>query len=303
MATENPFADPLPASPVLVPGYTREEDANITVLCHDRTFKSVTVKDDATDQTLFTVESKGAASLSWRRSIFDGSGTKLFDLRHMGYAMKNDWAVENPEGKRICSLRHPSILNKNKSELDAVIHRNLDAAAAATEDTKIEIRPKDRSALTTLVTYRDTELASMMNTEANDVANLEKKGLDRTVWKAHVQRGVDVSLVSQNILHSLTSSRLCWKSAIVNDVIDTGRHTLHCRDGTCLEAVSLRRLATIKDPHQRQHQQLDSTERRCTLSNAIDRDQGRRVSIQITMAVSVQEFRDNCIECDLLIWP
>jgi hypothetical protein len=36
----------------------------------------------------------------------------------------------------------------------------------------------------------------IMNVEANDVRGLEKKGLDRTVWKASVNAGVDVSLVS-----------------------------------------------------------------------------------------------------------
>jgi hypothetical protein len=60
----------------------------------------------------------------------------------------------------------------------------------------VEIRPKDRGALSTVVLYQGQELAKILNTEANDVQSLEKKGLDRTVWKAKVNAGVDISLVS-----------------------------------------------------------------------------------------------------------
>jgi len=60
----------------------------------------------------------------------------------------------------------------------------------------VEIRPRDRGALTTAVLWNRLELAMVTNTEANDVTSLEKKGLDRTVWKASINAGVDVSLVS-----------------------------------------------------------------------------------------------------------
>ncbi|CAD0027745.1 unnamed protein product [Aureobasidium pullulans] len=181
--------------PILLPGFNREEEANITVHCHDRTFKSVDVLDDANGQTIFRVSSKGASSLSWRRAISDGSGRKLFELRHMGYAMKNDWAVEDVEGTRICSLKHVNgMMAQNRSNLDAVIHGE---SAADDIGNTIEIRPRDRGALSTVVQYQGIELATIMNTEANDVTSLEKKGLDRTVWKARINTGVDISLVSQ----------------------------------------------------------------------------------------------------------
>jgi hypothetical protein len=67
----------------------------------------------------------------------------------------------------------------------------------------VEIRPKDRGALTTVVLYQGKELATILNTEANDVQSLEKKGLDRTVWKAKVHAGVDISLVSFGLLACL----------------------------------------------------------------------------------------------------
>lgn len=186
--------DSLLTSIVLLPGFSRDKPADITVFCHDRTFKSVDVLDDASGETLFKVNSKGATSFSWRRTIYDGQGRKLFELRHLGYTMKNDWAVENVEGKRICSLKHVSgMAARNRSNLNAVIHGQ---SAADDVGNTIEIRPKDRGALSTVVRYQGVELANILNTEANDVMSLEKKGLDRTVWKAHINSGVDISFVS-----------------------------------------------------------------------------------------------------------
>ncbi|KAI4763353.1 hypothetical protein E4T52_08036 [Aureobasidium sp. EXF-3400] len=189
---------PSPKPLTLVPGYARNEATNITIHCHDRTFKSVDVLDDASGETLFKVESKGASSLTWRRTILSASGTKLFDLRHMGYAMKNDWAVEDPQGKRICSLRHVSGMTaRNRSNLDAVVHGECEADDVG---NVVEIRPKDRGALSTSVLFQGRELATIANVEANDVRGLEKKGLDRTVWKASVNAGVDISLILVAVL-------------------------------------------------------------------------------------------------------
>jgi hypothetical protein len=185
---------PTPKPLTLLPGFTRKEVANITIYCHDALFKTVDILDDASGEPLFKVESKGASSLSWRRTILSSNGTKLFDLRHFGYAMKNDWAVEDPTGKRICSLKHVSgKAARNRSNLDAVVHGE---STADDVGNTVEIRPKDRGALSTVVLYQGQELAKILNTEANDVQSLEKKGLDRTVWKAKVNAGVDISLVS-----------------------------------------------------------------------------------------------------------
>ncbi|KAH0365273.1 hypothetical protein KCU65_g6228, partial [Aureobasidium melanogenum] len=190
--------DPLSESIVLLPGFSRDKTTDITVYCHDRTFKSVDVLDDASGETLFKVDSKGATSFSWRRAIYDGSGRKLFELRHLGYTLKNDWAVENVEGKRICSLKHVSgMAARNRSTLDAVIHGQ---SAADDVGNTIEIRPRDRGALSTVVLYQGAELANILNTEANDVTSLEKKGLDRTVWKAHINSGVDISFILVAVL-------------------------------------------------------------------------------------------------------
>jgi len=185
----------LPKPLVLLPGFTRNEAANITIYCHDRTFKSVDVIDDASGEPLFKVESKGATSFSWRRKISSGTtGTNLFELRHGGFAMKNEWTVEDVDGKRICTVKHVSgMAARNRSMLDAVVHGE---SSADDVGNTVEIRPRDRGALTTAVLWNGLELAMVTNTEANDVTSLEKKGLDMTVWKASINAGVDVSLVS-----------------------------------------------------------------------------------------------------------
>lgn len=180
---------------ILLPGFTRNEAAEITIYCHDRTFKSVDVVDDASGESLFKVESKGATSFSRRRKVSSAiTGTSLFELRHGGFAMKNEWAVEDVDGKRICTVRHVSgLAARNRSMLDAVVHGE---SSADDVGNTVEIRPRDRGALTTAVLWNGLELAMVTNTEANDVTSLEKKGLDRTVWKASINAGVDVSLVS-----------------------------------------------------------------------------------------------------------
>lgn len=174
--------------------FTRHDETRITIQCHDRTFKKITVTDDSTGQPLLTVESKGAKSLSWRRTILDPSGHPLFDFRHFGYAMKNYWAVEDRQGQRVCSIKHVTWLNTTRSALDAIVHCNV--ADPASKDILVEVRPLDRSAITTMVNIRGADVAEIRLVADNDVMDLEGKGLDRTVWKARVVGGMDLVLVS-----------------------------------------------------------------------------------------------------------
>jgi hypothetical protein len=191
----DPFADSSTKLPTLVPGFTRNSPCTLKIHCHDRTFKSVDVIDSSTGHQIFHISSPGATSFSWRRSISTSSGEHLFDLRHKGYAMLNDWSVESPSsGNRIASLKHVKVFEaRNRSMLDAVIHGN---SVADDVGETIEIRPKDRGAITTCIKYKGVEMATILNIEANDVYRLEKNGLDRTVWEAHINAGVDLSFVS-----------------------------------------------------------------------------------------------------------
>lgn len=192
MTDNNPFADPVPRLPTLIPGFICETDVNMTILCHDRIFKFVTIIDDTNDNTLFTVESKGATSLTWRRKVFDASERQIFDLRRQ-VSTKRDWAVEDLEGRKICSVRHTDLLARNRSRLDAIVHGTT--VDGIEDDVVVEVQPKGRSALSTIVNYEDVQLASIRKAEANDVYFLEKGGLDRIVWKTHVEKGADLSLV------------------------------------------------------------------------------------------------------------
>lgn len=84
--------------------------------------------------------------------------------------------------------------------LDAVVHGE---SVADDVGETIEIRPKDRGAITTRVRYKGIEMATILNVEANDVYRLEKNGLDRTVWEAHINAGVDITFVSLSLVWSL----------------------------------------------------------------------------------------------------
>jgi hypothetical protein len=158
--------------------------------CHDRVFKRITVLNEAGEK-LFTAGSKGMASLSWRRTVKDASGSPLFDLRKIfGYAIKNKWAVESPSDREICSLRHISF--RQRQALDVVVRNEDDKG----NEVMVEVRPKDQSALTTLVNINGAPVAEIQMTEVNTSLH----GLDRSVWRARVAGGVDVALVSTNVL-------------------------------------------------------------------------------------------------------
>lgn len=185
-----------PALPVaLCDGFIRPDETHITVRCHDRTFKRVTVLDE-TDHILFTAESKGATSLSWRRTVLDASGRALFDLRHLGYTLKNKWTVETGEGETMCSLKHADL--RARSALEGIVHQNV--AHGGSKDVVVDLRPKDRSALTSFVDIQGATVAEIRLVEDNDLVNLDTA--DRTVWKARIAKGVDISLVSFSFLVS-----------------------------------------------------------------------------------------------------
>lgn len=166
--------------------HTSTNEVELIMHCHDRLFERVSVLDLETGGTLFTVESKGLASMSWRRLVKDSMGTPLFELRHHGWAMKNKWSVTSPEGKEVCVLKHVKILSDDRSSLD------LESEGGV----RIEVRPKDKGAITTLVSCNGQQVAEIRNVEDNDVNKLEEKGLDRSVWRARVASGVDLSMVS-----------------------------------------------------------------------------------------------------------
>lgn len=149
-------------------------------------------------ETLYTITSKGAGSLTWRRSITDSSGIHLFDLRHFGYAMKNKWAVETTGGREIATLHHvngrdeKSSENQNQSDLDMIVKSQSEEGGEG--EVRLEVRQVDRGGITTLVYVGDETVAEIRVVEENDVVDL--RGRDKSVWKARVAGGVDLAVVS-----------------------------------------------------------------------------------------------------------
>jgi hypothetical protein len=187
------------ATPVIMSGdFTTKGATKLTMQCHDRLFKRVTIFSEIGEK-LFTVDSKAMGSLTWRRTLRDISGDALLDLRHLGWAMKNKWVVESPTGKELCSLKHTEYMGKERSALDILVGNDG-------KEAFVEVRPNDRSALTTMVNIEGRPVAAIQLVESNDVANLE--GLNRSTWEARIASGVDLTLVSsipQSFVHTADS--------------------------------------------------------------------------------------------------
>jgi len=78
-----------PSVPVAISEDTiSKEETSLIMYCHNRTFHNITILGEA-DEKMFTVESKGSGSSSWRRTVKDASSAHIFDLQHFGYAFKN----------------------------------------------------------------------------------------------------------------------------------------------------------------------------------------------------------------------
>jgi hypothetical protein len=169
------------------------EETTIFVKCHDRLFSNVTVVD-VKDRELFVGGGPGPMkSWSWRRQVKDNSGEPIFDLRHHGWAMKNLWTVESPEGHHLADLKHVS--GKGRSDLDMVV-----ANGKGEEDNVVlQIRQKDQSAITTQVFFNNACIADLMLQESNDISDLSQ--VDRSSWKVRIAGGVDPAIVSSPIPH------------------------------------------------------------------------------------------------------
>ena len=177
-------------SPIAITdGFIKKGETRIAMHCHDRTFQRITVLDEVGEK-LFTAESKGVASWSWRRTVKDASGSPIFDLRKvLGSAIRYKWVVESPSGREICSVRHISF--RHRQALDVVVKNEEDKD----NEVMVEVRPKDQGALTTLVNIEGMTAAEIQMTEVN-----ASHGRDRSVWRARVAGGVDLALVSTSIL-------------------------------------------------------------------------------------------------------
>lgn len=181
------------ASPVAITdGFIQDSETDIVMQCHDRVFNDVDVRDDS-DQLLFTVESKGMASFSWRRIVKDATGTPLFHFRKIfKYGVNRKWVVESPSGREVCYMRHVSF--RHPQAVDVVVHNQADKEG---NEALVQVRPKDQGGLTILVNIQDAPVAEIQMTEVNLSRNR-----DRSVWKARIAAGVDLTLVSTKFCYS-----------------------------------------------------------------------------------------------------
>ncbi|OKL64387.1 hypothetical protein UA08_00958 [Talaromyces atroroseus] len=175
------------ASPVaIVDGFIQAGETTITMRCHDRVFNDVEVRDES-DELLFTVESKGVASMSWRRIVKDATGTPLFHFRKFfNYGVNRNWTVENSSGGELCTLEHVTKFLRKQHAVNLLIHHNQ---ADDGKEATVEIRPKDQAGLTILVNIRGANVAEIQMTEVNI-----RRKCDRSVWKARIAGGVDLTL-------------------------------------------------------------------------------------------------------------
>jgi hypothetical protein len=173
----------VPASP---------DETTIFIKCHDRMFSNVTVVD-SDDRELFIGGGPGPMkSWSWRRQVKDTSGVPLFDLRHHGWAMKNLWTVESPDGQHMADLKHVS--GKGHADLDMVFPNGR----GEENDMVLQVRQKDHSAITTRVFFKDACVAEIVLQESNDIKDLSE--VDRSSWKVRIGGGVDPVVVGTLIL-------------------------------------------------------------------------------------------------------
>jgi hypothetical protein len=179
-----------PSPPVNMLGdYVSSQETTITIQCHDRIFKDVTALGDD-GQTLFKVKGTSyGKSWSWRRKIYDGAGRYVCDLRHHNFDIKNNgWVVEDEQSNKFCTLEHTAFLKKGHAAVTAKVR------TTAGEDVTVEMEPKDRGALSTIIQVDGTTIATISKIGDNQffLAN----AADRSVWQVRVAAGVDLSLVS-----------------------------------------------------------------------------------------------------------
>jgi hypothetical protein len=154
-----------PFSLMMIPGYVSDIPKTLEIHCQDRIFNDVSSFDTTKRKELFRVKRKGPMSWSWRRSLIDVQGKHVLDSEHYSLDVKNRWIAETPEGRKLATVEHKSQITKEHSSVNAVF-----LGAYAGDDITVEMRPADRSALTTAISVRGIALAEIWKTGDNDIA-------------------------------------------------------------------------------------------------------------------------------------
>lgn len=188
---------------IMLGGHESKKEMTFTIHCHDPTFKEVIASSgdsDAEGETLFYVEgSTFGTSWSWRRHVFSGekgssNDNHIFDFRHNSLDIKNGWVIEAPAIKGeakpriLCYLVHKKEFTSEHSAINATVRTEVG------EDVMVVMRSKDTAAITSTISVDGVCFATIHKEEENDVVFRGTR--DRSVWKARVAAGVDLSLVS-----------------------------------------------------------------------------------------------------------
>lgn len=206
----------------MLPDYVTSRETSLTIQCHDRMFSKVTALDED-GRTLFRVEGTtlntalGAIFWTWRRRLVDNAGNHVCDLRHKRFDVCYNWAVEDAQGRRISTLVHSAFLKRGPNSIKVTVH------TTAGEEVPIMMLPQDRSALTVAIKIGESTIAIVSKVASNPSIFRDKR--DRTVWKATVAAGVDLSLVSSHI-YAHEASRCPGYST--NTKPDYGHGTVSC---------------------------------------------------------------------------
>ncbi|KAJ4422376.1 hypothetical protein N0V82_002931 [Gnomoniopsis sp. IMI 355080] len=192
---------------VMLNGYqSPQEETTLTLYCHDHAMKKATAIGDK-EKKLFHVEGATfGTSWSWRRKVFDStSQAHLFDFRHASVSLKNSWVVEtgqdgykgsdgnNSIARQICSIVHNSQITAEHSSVNATVRTQ------AGEDVLIVMRQKDTAATSAYVQVGDATVAIIYKMVDNFQLPLPKDR-DRSVWKARIAPGTDLSMIMMMML-------------------------------------------------------------------------------------------------------
>lgn len=182
--------DPPPFPLTITPGFIADSNKTLEVHCRDRLFQDVAVFNATDRQELFRGTGKGIKSWSFRRSLIGPNDKHLLDLRHYSLDVKNRWIVEDPKEKKLASIEHVNQITKAHSAVDATIFGGREG-----RDVVLEMRPLDRSALTTELNLKGATIARISLIGDNDIIFNEARGKDRSVWRVEVAEGADMALV------------------------------------------------------------------------------------------------------------
>ncbi|GAB1728351.1 hypothetical protein NU195Hw_g1656t1 [Hortaea werneckii] len=174
-----------------IPGYMTQDETTLEMHCRDRLFRDVSVFDVTNRKEVFRVTGNGLLSWSLRRSLEDSTGKHLLDFRHFSLDVKNRWIVEEPNHERkLAVIEHVNQLTRSHSAVDATFW-----GADGGEDAVVEMRPLDRSAMTTTLSIMDSTVAEVSKIADNDIVFNQARGKDRTAWRVRVAANVDLTIV------------------------------------------------------------------------------------------------------------